>query len=132
MKKSANRVLVALLATQVLWAQNAPPIPEPDPRYKVDILVIVGHPDDGDLRRLGFVRQQHVAAAGSGREAEREREQGRPAPPDRVHGEFLCRGTPEGTESELPSQASLDERADCMPARRPAAAMYLVMSQQFR
>jgi LmbE family N-acetylglucosaminyl deacetylase len=62
MKKSANRVLVALLATQVLWAQNAPPIPEPDPRYKVDILVIVGHPDD-DIEVAAYlakiIEQQH-------------------------------------------------------------------------
>ena len=27
-------------------AQQAPPNPEPDSRYKVDILEVVGHPDD--------------------------------------------------------------------------------------
>src|SRR6476469_10950067 len=62
MKKSENCVLVVLLATQVLWAQNAPPIPEPDPRYKVDILVIVGHPDD-DIEVAAYlaklIEQQH-------------------------------------------------------------------------
>jgi len=43
-----TKVLWALLLAHagVAYAQVAPPIPEPDPRYKVDILVIVGHPDD--------------------------------------------------------------------------------------
>ena len=41
-------VLIVFTFAVALFArpQTAPPIPEPDSRYKVDILVIVGHPDD--------------------------------------------------------------------------------------
>ena len=46
--------------------QTAPPIPEPDSRYKVDILVIVGHPDD-DIEVASYlakaIEQEHKRAA---------------------------------------------------------------------
>ena len=38
--------LFAFLGVAGTQSQTAPPVPEPDSRYKVDILVIVGHPDD--------------------------------------------------------------------------------------
>ena len=36
----------ALFVLAACHAQKQPPIPEPDPRYKADILVVVAHPDD--------------------------------------------------------------------------------------
>jgi len=61
--------ILFFISSGSLWAQKqAPPVPEPDARYKVDILVVVGHPDDDiavaaylakaieqDHRRVGFV-----------------------------------------------------------------------------
>jgi LmbE family N-acetylglucosaminyl deacetylase len=47
-------------------AQQAPPNPEPDSRYKVDILEVVGHPDD-DIMFTAYVakliEQQHKRVA---------------------------------------------------------------------
>src|SRR5437764_14002778 len=47
-------------------SQAAPPVPEPDSRYKVDILVIVGHPDD-DVEVASYlakaIEQEHKRAA---------------------------------------------------------------------
>jgi LmbE family N-acetylglucosaminyl deacetylase len=34
------------IAAQQAYSQSASPLPEPDSRYKVDILLVVGHPDD--------------------------------------------------------------------------------------
>ena len=63
MAKLTNVLWALLLAhAGVAYAQVAPPIPEPDPRYKVDILVIVGHPDD-DIEVAAYlakiIEQQH-------------------------------------------------------------------------
>ena len=49
------------------WAQSSvPAVPEPDPRYKADILVIVGHPDD-DIEVAAYlakqIEQQHKRVA---------------------------------------------------------------------
>jgi LmbE family N-acetylglucosaminyl deacetylase len=50
----------------VLQSQTASPVPEPDIRYKVDILVVVGHPDD-DVEVAAYlakvIEQQHKRAA---------------------------------------------------------------------
>jgi len=47
-------------------AQQADPNPEPDSRYKVDILIVVGHPDD-DIEVAAYIakliEQQHKTAA---------------------------------------------------------------------
>ena len=47
-------------------SQQAPPAPEPDSRYKVDILLVVGHPDD-DIEVAAYlakaIEQQHKRAA---------------------------------------------------------------------
>jgi LmbE family N-acetylglucosaminyl deacetylase len=47
-------------------SQTASPVPEPDSRYKVDILVVVGHPDD-DIEVAAYlakvIEQQHKRAA---------------------------------------------------------------------
>jgi len=47
-------------------AQQATPYPEPDSRYKVDILLVVGHPDD-DIEVASYlakiIEQQHKRAA---------------------------------------------------------------------
>jgi LmbE family N-acetylglucosaminyl deacetylase len=48
--------LVSLVAGQP-QPQAAPPVPEPDGRYKVDILVIVGHPDD-DIEVAAYLAKQ--------------------------------------------------------------------------
>ena len=46
--------------------ESAPPFPPPDPRYKVDILVIVAHPDD-DIEVAAYlakmIEQQHKRVA---------------------------------------------------------------------
>ncbi len=51
---------------QSAHSQTAPPLPEPDSRYKVDILVVVGHPDD-DISVAPYlakaIEQQHKRAA---------------------------------------------------------------------
>jgi LmbE family N-acetylglucosaminyl deacetylase len=39
-------LILILLATQQAYSQTAARIPAPDSRYKVDILLVVGHPDD--------------------------------------------------------------------------------------
>ena len=65
-----NRSLCLFLAlglSGLLAAQTqAPALPEPDARYKVDILVIVGHPDD-DIEVAAYlarvIEQQHKRAA---------------------------------------------------------------------
>jgi len=57
-----------LVASAVLGAQDkeAPPNPEPDIRYKVDVLVVVGHPDD-DIEVASYVakliEQEHKKVA---------------------------------------------------------------------
>lgn len=65
-----NRVryllLIVLGCNGLLSAQTqAPALPEPDSRYKVDILVIVGHPDD-DIEVAAYlakvIEQQHKRA----------------------------------------------------------------------
>src|SRR5437868_5738487 len=47
-------------------AQQAPPYPEPDSRYRVDVLLVVGHPDD-DIEVASYlakiIEQQHKRAA---------------------------------------------------------------------
>jgi LmbE family N-acetylglucosaminyl deacetylase len=52
-----------LLHVGILLAQQpAPPIPEPDSRYKVDILLVVGHPDDDIMVAASLakaIEQQH-------------------------------------------------------------------------
>lgn len=51
--------LVALVAPAFAQpqSQTAPAVPEADPRYKVDILVIVGHPDD-DIEVAAYLAKQ--------------------------------------------------------------------------
>jgi LmbE family N-acetylglucosaminyl deacetylase len=57
---------LAFAATSLAQSQQAPPHPEPDSRYKVDILVVVGHPDD-DIEVASYlakvIEQQHKRAA---------------------------------------------------------------------
>src|SRR5581483_3996560 len=57
---------IAVLAVLASHAQKAEPNPEPDSRYKVDILIVVGHPDD-DIEVAAYVarmiEQQHKTAA---------------------------------------------------------------------
>jgi LmbE family N-acetylglucosaminyl deacetylase len=54
------------LGIQRAPSQTAPPAPEPDSRYKVDILVVVGHPDD-DIEVAAYlakaIEQGHKRAA---------------------------------------------------------------------
>jgi len=58
--------LLILAAQTPASAQQAPPYPEPDSRYKVDILEVVGHPDD-DIMFTAYVakliEQQHKRVA---------------------------------------------------------------------
>lgn len=58
--------LVASLGVQRAQSQPAPPVPQPDNRYKVDILVVVGHPDD-DIEVAAYlakaIEQQHKRGA---------------------------------------------------------------------
>jgi len=58
--------LAAFVALPSARSQTAPPVPEPDNRYKVDVLVIVGHPDD-DIEVAGYlakaIEQGHKQAA---------------------------------------------------------------------
>jgi LmbE family N-acetylglucosaminyl deacetylase len=61
-------LVFAALVTPVLRSQSqpAPPYPAPDERYKVDILEVVGHPDD-DIEVAAYVakliEQQHKKVA---------------------------------------------------------------------
>src|SRR3954471_11054468 len=58
--------LFAFLGVDGAQSQTASPVPEPDSRYKVDILVFVGHPDD-DVEVAAYlakmIEQQHKRAA---------------------------------------------------------------------
>lgn len=58
--------LFALLGVAGAESQTAQPAPQPDSRYKVDILVIVGHPDD-DVEVAAYlakvIEEQHKRAA---------------------------------------------------------------------
>src|SRR3954451_9294723 len=58
--------LFAFLGVAGAQSQTASPVPEPDSRYKVDILVVVGHPDD-DIEVAAYlaklIEQQHKRAA---------------------------------------------------------------------
>ena len=65
-----NRLLVVFLVVfrfSFAQAQQAPPNPQPDARYKLDILIVVGHPDD-DISVTSYVakliEQQHKRVAG--------------------------------------------------------------------
>ena len=68
MKALVCLVLAVFTVTGVSQSQTkqAPPNPEPDSRYKVDILEIVGHPDD-DIEVAAYVakliEQQHKRVA---------------------------------------------------------------------
>lgn len=59
-------LLVLVVAVPISRSQQAPPNPEPDGRYKVDILEVVGHPDD-DVEVASYVakliEQQHKRVA---------------------------------------------------------------------
>jgi len=55
MRVQVSVVLAILLATGIAHSQSeAAPNPEPDGRYKVDILEVVGHPDD-DIEVAAYV-----------------------------------------------------------------------------
>jgi len=66
--KLQSFAITLFLASLVQFAhsQTGPPVPEPDSRYKVDILVIVAHPDD-DTEVSAYlakaIEQQHKRAA---------------------------------------------------------------------
>jgi len=67
MNRSGCLLLVLLVCCGSLVAQaHAPALPEPDGRYKVDILLIVGHPDD-DIEVAAYLAKvielQHKRAA---------------------------------------------------------------------
>lgn len=67
MKLHVCLVLAVLMIPRVSHSQTqAPPNPEPDSRYKVDILEVVGHPDD-DIEVTAYVakliEQQHKRVA---------------------------------------------------------------------
>lgn len=68
MKVAVSLVLAIFIASGVSQSQpqQAPPNPEPDERYKVDILEVVGHPDD-DIEVAAYVakliEQQHKRVA---------------------------------------------------------------------
>jgi len=47
-------VFLSCIAVTFLHAQQAEPNPQPDARYKVDILIVVGHPDD-DVEVTAYV-----------------------------------------------------------------------------
>jgi len=55
-----------LVASAVLGAQNkeAPPNPEPDIRYKVDVLIVVGHPDDDIEVAIAIAARRLLAERG--------------------------------------------------------------------
>jgi len=58
--------LLILIVQHPTFGQQAPPNPEPDSRYKVDILEVVGHPDD-DIEVAAYaakiIEQQHKRVA---------------------------------------------------------------------
>jgi LmbE family N-acetylglucosaminyl deacetylase len=58
--------LLILIAQPPTFGQQAPPNPEPDSRYKVDILEVVGHPDD-DIEVAAYaakiIEQHHKRVA---------------------------------------------------------------------
>jgi GlcNAc-PI de-N-acetylase len=60
--------LFLILSSRILmWTQSqAPALPQPDQRYKVDILLVVGHPDD-DIEVAAYlakaIEQGHKRAA---------------------------------------------------------------------
>jgi len=67
MNRFACVLLIVRILSGYLSAQSqAPAIPEPDVRYKADILLIVGHPDD-DIEVAAYlakvIEQQHKRAA---------------------------------------------------------------------
>ena len=53
--------LILILSSPILLCaqSQAPALPEPDGRYKVDILLVVGHPDD-DIVVAAGVAAGHV------------------------------------------------------------------------
>jgi len=57
---------IVLMGVPRTQSQQAEPNPEPDGRYKVDILIVVGHPDD-DIEVAAYIakliEQQHKTAA---------------------------------------------------------------------
>jgi LmbE family N-acetylglucosaminyl deacetylase len=59
-------LLICMLAVPTAPSQQAPANPEPDSRYKVDILEVVGHPDD-DIEVAAYaaklIEQQHKRVA---------------------------------------------------------------------
>src|SRR5436309_5982302 len=59
-------LVLTLIGVRRSYSQQAPPNPEPDSRYKVDILEVVGHPDD-DIEVAAYIakliEQQHKTAA---------------------------------------------------------------------
>jgi LmbE family N-acetylglucosaminyl deacetylase len=62
----AVAVFVCCIAILVSRAQQSQPNPQPDARYKVDILIVVGHPDD-DVEVAAYIakliEEQHKTAA---------------------------------------------------------------------
>src|ERR1700737_1449316 len=60
--------LILILSSRILLCAQlqAPALPEPDSRYKVDILLVVGHPDD-DIEVAAYlakaIEQEHKRAA---------------------------------------------------------------------
>ena len=66
MKHHVLVTLITCLAFLPSHAQQAEPNPQPDSRYKVDILIVVGHPDD-DIEVAAYVakliEEQHKTAA---------------------------------------------------------------------
>ena len=58
--------VLILLRAEPAYSQAAPPLPEPDTRYKVDILAVVAHPDD-DIIIAAYVakgiEQEHKRVA---------------------------------------------------------------------
>ena len=59
-------ILISCMATRLSRGQQAEPNPQPDSRYKIDILIVVGHPDD-DIEVAAYVakliEEQHKTAA---------------------------------------------------------------------
>jgi LmbE family N-acetylglucosaminyl deacetylase len=67
MNRRLSFLLILLCSSCAVRAQSqAPALPEPDVRYKVDILLVVGHPDD-DIEVAAYlakaIEQQHKRAA---------------------------------------------------------------------
>jgi len=59
-------LMIASVSITIARAQQAEPNPQPDARYKVDILIVVGHPDD-DIEVAAYVakliEEQHKTVA---------------------------------------------------------------------